>query len=77
MFRMASKSAAAAESTHVESTLVLNDDFVVELNKKGKHSSNAWKYFGNLRNKETNTIYDENYYFCKICVEEKHLLTTK
>lgn len=76
MFRMASKSSAAAESTHVESTLVY-DDFVVELNKKGKHSSNAWKYFGNLRNKETNTIYYENYYFCKICVEEKHLLTTK
>lgn len=70
---MASSSSSAAEAPEDDAW---NEDYIVEL-KKGRHSSYAWNYFGNLKNKTTKRIFYEKFYFCKICVEEKNLLTPK
>lgn len=50
---------------------------IVNLVRKGKYPSHVWNYFGVLTNKDKGSTYMNEYFFCKICVEEKHLLNHK
>lgn len=65
------------EIEEVNAGLVWNDDYYVDLAKERKHFSYAWGYFGLLRNRKTATTYFAGSYFCQICVEKTHILTTK
>lgn len=59
--------------------LVWDTDVFVLLDRKNKpgFKSHVWNYFGLLKNRKTNSIYDSTHAYCKICVEEDHSLKTK
>lgn len=72
-----SEEPSASDAVSSVDPSVWNEDYFVDLIKKGKNLSYAWSYFGLLRNKKTKATHFDKYYFCQICVEEKHLLTVK
>jgi hypothetical protein len=36
----------------------------------GNSKSSVWQYFGNLYCKDTDTVFDEDRYFCRVCLED-------